>query len=188
MDVRVVPSKPSLDELQIQNMINEGGRVDTTTGRPRDDSSGEDEASRMESHVPAQGGWVRAKVEAISARLGRRFVSTLGRRTGRLSDSLGRVPRGMRKVANQTALVLELIDDFKDGTYREVPWHTIAIASAGVLYAVNPADLVPNVLPLVGVMDDLAVIAIATRWIHEDLVAYCRFKGYDVNEYFERAS
>ncbi len=188
MDVYAA-AKPSLEELQIQDMINEGGRVDAKDRTAPAANDGEEEqAPRLESHVPVKGGWLRGKVEAVSAKLGRHFVSTLRQRNGRLSDSLGRVPRGMRKVANQTALVLELIDDFREGTYRDVPWHTVAIASAGILYAVNPADLVPNFLPLVGVLDDMAVIAIATRWIHEDLVAYCRFKGYDLNEYFERWS
>ena len=186
MNANASPIKLSYDELQIQNMISEGGRVDGS-GNGASPRAGS-EARTLESNIPIEGNWLRTKVEEISAKLGRRFVSTLEKHTGRLSDSLGRVPKGMHKVANQTALVLELIDDFKDGTYREVPWHTIAIASAGVLYAVNPADLVPNYLPIVGVLDDMAVIAIATRWIHKDLVAYCRFKGYDVDEYFMRTT
>lgn len=163
-------------------MVSEGGPVDSgLNGDEEEPGSGE----RLESSIHPSGSWLLTKVEEVSAKMGRRFVATLAKRSGRLSTSLGRVPRGMHKVANQTALVLELIDDFKDGTYREVPWHTVAIASAGLLYTVNPADLVPNFIPIVGVLDDMAVIALATRWIHKDLIAYCKFKGYDVNEYFD---
>lgn len=165
MNAHVSTRKPTYDELQVQNMINEGGRVDAGSNGSYSDEGSDSRGGQtppLESSIPVEGSWLRARVEEISAKLGRRFISTLHKRTGRLSDSLGRVPKGMHKVANQTALVLELIDDFKDGTYREVPWHTVAIASAGVLYAVNPADLVPNFLPIVGVLDDMAVIAIAT--------------------------
>ncbi len=191
MHAHRTPRKPTYDELQILNMMSEGGRIDGGGNESwgNDNSQAhEDDPPRLDSTVPIEGSWLRTKIEDVSAKLGKRFVSTLGKRTGRLSDSLGRVPKGMHKVANQTSLVLELIDDFKDGTYREVPWHSVAIASAGVLYAVNPADLVPNFLPIVGLFDDMAVIAIATRWIEKDLVAYCRFKGYDVGEYFEGRS
>jgi uncharacterized membrane protein YkvA (DUF1232 family) len=195
MHAQRTPRKPTYDELQVQNMISEGGRIDgsidggSNGSRANDNSRAHgDDAPRLDSNVTMEGSWLRTKIEDVSAKLGRRFLSTLGKRKGRLSDSLERVPQGMHKVANQTALVLELIDDFKDGTYREVPWHSVALASAGVLYAVNPADLVPNFLPIVGVFDDMAVIAIATRWIEKDLVAYCRFKGYDVGEYFEDRS
>lgn len=191
MNAHLTPRKLTYDELQIQNMINEGGPVDVGSNGSQSDQGSNSEGSQVpppDSSIPVEGSWLRTRVEEISAKLGRRFLSTLGMRTGRLSDSLGRVPKGMHKVANQTALVLELIDDFKDGTYREVPWHTIAIASAGVLYAVNPADLVPNFIPIVGVLDDMAVIAIATRWINKDLIAYCKFKGYNVSEYFDRTS
>jgi uncharacterized membrane protein YkvA (DUF1232 family) len=82
--------------------------------------------------------------------------------------------------------VLELIDDFKSGTYRAVPWHSIAVASAAVLYVVNPQDLVPNYVPLLGLLDDMAVVAVATRWIESDLRQYCRFKGYRQEDYFQR--
>jgi uncharacterized membrane protein YkvA (DUF1232 family) len=90
----------------------------------------------------------------------------------------------MQHAAKQTALVLDLLDDFRSGTYRQVPWHSIAIASAGVLYAVSPADVVPDFIPFLGALDDVAVAAIATRLIKKDLVRYCHYKGYSEAEYF----
>src|SRR5690606_30836376 len=126
---------------------------------------------------------VKGKVTKLSAKLGNKYISLLSR-GGRVSDRLEAVPLRMRKVANQTALVLELIDDFREGTYREVPWHVVAIASAGVLYAVSPADVVPDFGPWLGAMDDMAVMAVAIRWVEKDLRAYCRFKGYSEQEYF----
>jgi uncharacterized membrane protein YkvA (DUF1232 family) len=90
----------------------------------------------------------------------------------------------MHQVANQSRLVLELIDDFKSGVYREIPWHSIVVIAGAVLYSVSPADVVPDVLPILGMMDDLAIIGLATRIIQKDLRAYCRFKGYDEAAYF----
>ncbi|HWJ55617.1 MAG TPA: DUF1232 domain-containing protein, partial [Vicinamibacterales bacterium] len=34
-----------------------------------------------------------------------------------------------------------------------------------VLYVVSPIDLIPDVLPVVGVIDDLIVVPLAIRWL-----------------------
>ena len=34
-----------------------------------------------------------------------------------------------------------------------------------VLYVVSPIDLIPDVLPVVGVVDDLIVVPLAIRWL-----------------------
>ena len=180
--------KSSFEDAAVQAMIDEGGPVEPGQtaaeravrrwpGRPEQRASGSD---------PDKGGfsaWLRRKVERVAEKLGVQYLELLGRR-GRVSQTLRRVPRRMRKVVNQTELVLELIDDFRDGTYREVPWHSVAIASAGLLYSVSPADVIPEFIPLLGSLDHLAIMAVATRAIEKELRAYCRFKGYVENDYF----
>jgi uncharacterized membrane protein YkvA (DUF1232 family) len=56
--------------------------------------------------------------------------------------------------------------------------------SGAVLYAVNPADVVPDALPILGTIDDVAVVALAVRLVQRDLRRYCEHKGYSVDEYF----
>lgn len=38
-----------------------------------------------------------------------------------------------------------------------------------VLYLLSPADLIPDVLPLVGVVDDLVLVPLAIRWLLQRL-------------------
>lgn len=38
-------------------------------------------------------------------------------------------------------------------------------AAAMVLYLVSPIDLIPDVLPVIGVMDDLIILPLALRWL-----------------------
>jgi len=123
-------------------------------------------------------------LEALAEKLGSKYLNLLTLKRGRVSSSLGAVPRKMHRVANETQLVLELIDDFVDGTYRQIPWHSVAVLAGAVLYSISPADVVPDTVPLLGVLDDLAVIAVAVRLVRRDLRAYCRFKGYPEDEYF----
>jgi uncharacterized membrane protein YkvA (DUF1232 family) len=60
----------------------------------------------------------------------------------------------------------------------------MALAAGAVLYSVSPTDIVPDVLPLVGSLDDLFLMGLALRLIEKDLRAYAASKGYDVAEYF----
>jgi uncharacterized membrane protein YkvA (DUF1232 family) len=47
-------------------------------------------------------------------------------------------------------------------------------AAALVLYLVSPIDLVPDVLPVVGVLDDLIIVPMALRWLLARLPGHIR--------------
>ncbi|MET0390922.1 MAG: DUF1232 domain-containing protein [Polyangiales bacterium] len=131
-----------------------------------------------------QGRISRFLEEAVAKRWGHRNLVKLAAHRGQVASAWRDVPQRMHLVANQTKLMLELVDDFRSGTYRQVPWHSLAVCAAAVLYAANPADLIPDMLLWLGFLDDLAVAAIAAQVVQKDLRAYCEFKGYDVHEYF----
>lgn len=177
-------------DAEILNMISEGGPVqsaETATERakrrwPRRAAAKENEA-KVEAAQPDPRGWLGRRLDHISENIGRRYLELLGGE-GRVSETVRGVPKRMRKVANQTQLVVELLDDVRDGTYRQLPWRSLAILSAGLLYSVSPADVIPEFIPLLGALDDMVVMALATRWVERDLRAYCRFKGYSESAYF----
>src|SRR5690606_34129177 len=121
-------------------------------------------------------------------RWGLGHLEVLARKKGRVAVSMSAVPEQMHLVANQTRLVLELVDDVRLGHYRDVSWRSIALLVGGLLYVVSPADVIPDALPLLGALDDLAVLAVATRLARADLKAYCRHKGYREEDYFRGGS
>jgi len=125
----------------------------------------------------------RAWLERWSSKVARRNIILLAAR-GNIAETLHDVPEQMHKVARQTQLVIEFVDDFRSGRYRDMPWWAVAVAATALLYAVNPADAIPNALPIVGMLDDLAVVAVATRLLKKELRRYCEFKGYPVEQYF----
>ena len=65
-----------------------------------------------------------------------------------------------------------MLKDVKKGTYPNVPWFTIASIAVALLYVFNPFDLVPDFIPGVGYIDDLAVLSIGMGWIETDLHKY----------------
>jgi uncharacterized membrane protein YkvA (DUF1232 family) len=60
----------------------------------------------------------------------------------------------------------------------------MALLAGAVLYTVSPTDVVPDLVPFLGALDDLAVLAVATRLLRKDLEEYARFKHYSVQAYF----
>jgi uncharacterized membrane protein YkvA (DUF1232 family) len=129
----------------------------------------------------------RAVKEASEA-VGQRYLQRLGPAGGTLRESLATIPDRVQRVAQQSRLVLELLDDVRAGTYRELSWYSVPVAAAAVLYTLNPADVVPDALPFLGGFDDVALLALAVRLLRHDLRAYCRFKGYPEGQYFDLPS
>jgi uncharacterized membrane protein YkvA (DUF1232 family) len=99
-------------------------------------------------------------------------------------DKLRTVPDRMQKLVNQVRLLLDLADDYSTGRYRAVSPLALGFAALAALFFISPTDVIPDWIPLVGQLDDVAVIAIALKVLKRDLIKYCRFRGLDPAEYF----
>ena len=143
------------------------------------------EASKARLVVPPRGrgaGKAAQLVRARSRSERQAYQALLDRQIlvarGSIAETLSDIPEQMHRVARQTALVIEFVDDFRAGRYRAMPWWAVAVAVTAMAYTVSPVDVIPNAIPFVGVLDDLAVVAVATRVLRKQLVKYCEFKGY----------
>lgn len=62
-----------------------------------------------------------------------------------------------------------------------VPWYARFLAAAVVAYAFSPIDLIPDVIPVIGYLDDLILvplgIALVIKMIPPDVLAECREKA-----------
>lgn len=70
-----------------------------------------------------------------------------------------------------TAL-FRIVKHWKSGNYREVPWNTVVLATGAIVYFLTPVDLVPDVIPILGLVDDVAVIRWVIGAIHSDLAKF----------------
>jgi len=53
--------------------------------------------------------------------------------------------------------------------YRDISWGSIVLVIVAIIYFVSPFDLIPDTLPVIGHIDDAAVIAIVIAQIKSDL-------------------
>ena len=94
-------------------------------------------------------------------------ASILGRR-GRLLALLPQLAMKLRETswrnvntnaAKEKFFVLgRLLKAYALGDYREIPWKTLLLIVASIIYFLNPLDLIPDLIPLTGLTDDFAVL------------------------------
>jgi uncharacterized membrane protein YkvA (DUF1232 family) len=73
-------------------------------------------------------------------------------------------------------LTLAIVKDYWSGAYREIPWWTIAAVVAALIYVINPIDLIPDAIPVIGELDDAAVVAACLLLVEQDLHQYEAWK------------
>ena len=82
----------------------------------------------------------------------------------------------LQRVLEDGRLLLELVRDAQEGRYRAVPVWTLSAAGFALLYVLNPFDLVPDALPLLGLLDDAAVVSACLSLVEQDLRDYQAWK------------
>lgn len=127
-------------------------------------------------------------LRSVTQEIGERGLRRLAGVSGSLKEAMAAVPVRMHRTAEQSRLVIELLDDVRSGRYRPTHWYTLPLAAASLLYAVSPADIVPDALPLAGALDDIVVLALALRILRSELADYCRFKGYPASQFLDSPS
>jgi len=65
--------------------------------------------------------------------------------------------------------LFRLLRAWLQGAYREVPWKTIVLVLAALIYFVDPLDLIPDTIIGIGYLDDATVLAWVLRSIKQDM-------------------
>ena len=82
----------------------------------------------------------------------------------------------LKKFISDVKVLMSLVKDYYNGTYREIPWWSISAVVAALIYVLSPIDLIPDFIPVIGFIDDAAVVAACLSLIRKDLEAYKRWK------------
>lgn len=83
----------------------------------------------------------------------------------------------LARFMNDVKLMIALVKDYWNKNYSEAPWWTIAAAATALLYVLNPVDIVPDFIPLVGFLDDATVVSACLFLLEKDLMKYSNWKN-----------
>jgi uncharacterized membrane protein YkvA (DUF1232 family) len=73
-------------------------------------------------------------------------------------------------------LLIAIVKDYWAGAYRQVPYGAIASIVFTLIYVFNPFDMMPDVLPFIGQVDDVAVMGACLILVEQDLHKYKKWK------------
>ena len=111
----------------------------------------------------------RAVRWAVAAAAGKR---PFGRMLETAATLLGRHPSALRRVARDAAALLRMARETLSGHYRKAPRRSLIAAVAALFYLVDPLDLIPDAIPVLGLLDDAVVLTWVARQVRHDVDAF----------------
>ncbi len=81
----------------------------------------------------------------------------------------------IRKVWSELQILIRLVQAYKSGEYRRLPWKALVMIVAAIVYFVNPFDLIPDFITGLGFLDDATVIGLVMKALNDEIN---RFKTY----------
>ena len=82
------------------------------------------------------------------------------------------IPTTLAGVWKDLKLLIGMLRDYLRGTYRDVPFGSLAAVAAAVLYFASPIDAIPDFIPGLGYVDDAAVLMLCMKMVKKDIQAY----------------
>lgn len=81
-------------------------------------------------------------------------------------------PGPIGRFVGDLKLLFSMVKDYSKGAYRQAPYWTIGAVTFTFLYILNPMDIMPDIIPGVGQLDDAAVVGICLKLIQHELSRY----------------
>ena len=86
----------------------------------------------------------------------------------RLTSRLGKVDWKQVKAAevkSKFKVFGRLVRAYGTGEYRQIPWKTLLLIVAAIIYFINPVDLLPDLIPVLGFTDDFGILL----WVYQSV-------------------
>ena len=72
-------------------------------------------------------------------------------------------------VKEKFGVVYRLFKAYASGKYRDIPWKSLLLITAALIYFVSPIDLIPDVLVGIGFTDDFAILLMVYKAVHSEV-------------------
>ena len=83
----------------------------------------------------------------------------------------------LSKFLKDVKVYFRMLSDVFSRRYTRVPKGTVAAIIGSLLYVLSPVDLIPDMIPVIGYLDDAAVLALCLKFVKHDVDEYKRVMG-----------
>ena len=101
----------------------------------------------------------------------------------KLEEKLKEVPN-IGELLSNIAVMASMINSYIKKEYTNMPVGTVVAALSALIYLISPFDLISDIIPGLGFVDDAAVIAVCIKMIKYDLDKFKAWKeeNKEINE------
>ena len=85
-------------------------------------------------------------------------------------------PGPLGRYLEDVKLLISLVKDYWSGEYRSIPWWAMSAVVFTLLYVISPVDLIPDFIPVIGYVDDAAVLSVCLVLVEQELAGYKQWK------------
>jgi uncharacterized membrane protein YkvA (DUF1232 family) len=104
-----------------------------------------------------------------------------------IRNKINKAYPALKKVLENVRELYALFKDSVKGNYKLHPAN-VAMIGGGLLYFLLPVDLIPDFIPLVGYLDDLAVLTTIMNSLKGEINEYQAWKGTGIKGHFKKSS
>lgn len=89
----------------------------------------------------------------------------------RLEKKLAMIPH-IGEMLSEVPALISLVKAYIEKKYTDIPIGSMIAIVGALLYLLSTIDLIPDFIPVLGLADDAAVLALALKLVHDDVVEY----------------
>ena len=119
-------------------------------------------------------GFAQAQSQAESAARDKNKTKQL------LHDALNKAYQNrnqLKSIWEDLMAVVRMLRAWSKGEYQSLPWKTIVLSLATVIYFLNPFDVAPDFIPGIGYLDDAVVLGFVVNSIKKELEKFLRWES-----------
>ncbi len=95
------------------------------------------------------------------------IILLLGTVFAKMKSEGGKSP--FRKIKDSVKSMGLLLRHYANGSYRNVEGKNVVIILAGMIYFLSPIDLIPDILPVIGFADDIALMTFIYNSVADEI-------------------
>ena len=92
-----------------------------------------------------------------------------------IRDKIDKAYPALKSALKNVRVLYALFKDAINGKYK-LPPASVAMIGGGLLYFILPADLIPDFIPLIGYLDDMAVLTTTMNSLNKEITEYRLWK------------